>query len=84
MRNSENIRLARELMRVANELEAASDFDTTKYFQKAVEKPTSQNVKKFTKSIKSSPRDDDDMAMVAEALMGIAKQLIGDNDEESL
>ena len=45
-----NIKIARELVRIAKEL-AASSYDNAQLFQKAVSKPTSQNVGKFVKSI---------------------------------
>ena len=45
-----NVRIAKELVRIAKSL-VASNFDNAQLFQKAVSKPTSQNVGKFVKSI---------------------------------
>ena len=55
-----NIRIARALVRIAKEL-AASGYDNAQLFQKAVSKPTSQNVGKFVKSITPKTGEDDDM-----------------------
>ena len=55
----QNIRIARELVRIAKEL-AGSNFDMTQSFQKAISKPTSQNVSKFVKTIPKISSSDDD------------------------
>lgn len=55
----QNIRIARELVRIAKEL-AASGYDNAQAFQKAVSKPTPQNVGKFVKSITPKTGEDDD------------------------
>ena len=56
-----NIRIARELVRIAKEL-AASNFDNAQAFQKAVSKPTPQNVGKlFSKISPKTGEEDDDI-----------------------
>ena len=71
-----NIRIARALVRIAKEL-AASGYDNAQLFQKAVSKPTSQNVGKFVKSITPKTGEDDDITDADEVVM---PQFPGGND----
>ena len=54
-----NIRIARELVRIAKEL-AASNFDNAQMFQKAVSKPTPQNVGKLFSKISPKTGEEND------------------------
>lgn len=90
MRKDDNIMLAKELLAVAKDLIAVSSYDTTRYFQKAISKPTPQNIGKFTKSIgisnsnskNKTSNDENDELTCTKDLVEIAQEMLDSDDEE--
>lgn len=86
MRKNDNVILAKELIAVAKELVAATQFDIARNFQKAVSKPTQQNINKFTKSLAPSKSktgdEDDDVAAITKDLAEIAQEMLDSDDED--